>query len=162
MSTPSKPAVRSHALSGQVATEFMLYVSVFMFVAVAAFVVVNHLQSSEIPLQQNIVVKRVGENLVDIISLSVKGGEGFTYSYSFPKTVFEIPYRAYIAPGGSNSMIIEWEGPYGNFSYSYYLPPYKYLFGDCLLASGGVLESNQCSNVLTLNNDGENLTIIQS
>jgi hypothetical protein len=61
---------------------------------------------------------------------------------------------------GKSTFIMEWQGPYGNFSYSYAVPAYDYrISGTCL--SGNRLVSSQCSNVLVLNNDGEKLTITQ-
>jgi len=145
--------------SGQVATEFMLYISVFMFIAIIAFVVVSQLQRSEIPLQQNTVAKETGEGFVTIITLAVKGGDGFSYNYTFPKTLFGSPYKLYLMPN-NDDLIMEWQGSYGNFSYSYSVPAYNYHLGGCV--SEGILISDECSNMLTLNNDGENLTITQS
>jgi len=145
---------------GQVATEFMLYTTVFIFVAVAAFVIVNQLQSAEIPLQQNTVAKETGEAFVTIITLSVKAGDGFSYTYTFPKTLFERPYRMYMTNLSDGFMVMEWEGPYGNFSYAYDVPLYNYELDGCV--EDGVLVSTECSNVLTLNNDEGVLTIAQS
>lgn len=150
-------------LKGQVATEFMLYTAVFMFVAIAAFLVVGQMQSSEIPFQQNNVAKEVGESFASVFLLSVKGGEGFSYNYTFPRTVFDLPYKVYMAPGGADVLIMEWEGSYGNFSASYDVPAYEYRFQGCLGggSSDGLLVSNDCSNMLMFHNDGENLTIKQ-
>lgn len=155
--------VNSRSRYGQVATEFMLYTTVFMFIVVVSFVIVNQLQSTEVPLQQNRVAKETGEGFANALTLSVKGGEGFSYNYTFPKTIFGIPYKMDFTEltTNRNTMILEWEGPYGNFSYSYNVPTYNYIIGGGCL-SGNVLISNQCSNVLMLNNDGENLTITQS
>ncbi len=145
---------------GQVATEFMLYTTVFIFVAIAAFVIVNQLQSAEIPLQQNNVAKETGEGFVTIITLSVKAGEGFSYTYTFPKTLFERPYVIDMRRLSDGFMVMDWEGPYGNFSYAYDVPIYDYAFDGCV--ADGILVSNECSNVLTLKNYGEELTIEQS
>lgn len=145
---------------GQVATEFLLYTAVFMFVTIAAFVVVNQLLTTEIPLQQNIVAKETGDTFANVITLSVKGGTGFSYNYTFPRTVFGLPYRVYLGNLSDGYMILEWQGNYGNFSYSYLVPGYDYrLGGGCI--TGGMLNSSACSNILTLENDGENLTITQ-
>jgi len=138
----------------------MLYITVFMFIAIAAFVVVNQLQRAEIPLQQNTVAKEIGDGFVTIITLSVKGGEGFSYNYTFPKTLFQLPYTIYLTNLTDGFMVMEWEGSYGNFSYSYDVPIYNYKLGGCV--ADGILVSDECSNVLTLNNDGGNLTITQS
>ncbi|VVC03515.1 Uncharacterised protein [Candidatus Bilamarchaeum dharawalense] len=148
---------------GQVATEFMLYTSVFIIIAIVAFLVVSDLQKTEIPLQQNKAVKEAGDEFVNILTLSVKGGEGFSYKYNFPKTIFNVPYTVDLSNLNAPKpvVVIEWEGSYGNFSYQYYVPIYKYnTTGACLSAEK--LYSDQCSNVLTLINDGENLTIIQT
>ena len=148
-------------LRGQVATEFLLYTAVFMFVTIAAFVVVNQLLSSEIPLQQNTVARETGDQFADAVTLSVKGGEGFSYNYTFPRTIFGTPYRVFLTNLTDGFMLIEWTGEYGNFSYSYPVPAgYGYkVEGTCL--TGSVMESDACSNMLMLDNDGENLTITQ-
>ncbi|MBD3210327.1 hypothetical protein GF318_03010 [Candidatus Micrarchaeota archaeon] len=142
------------------ATEFLLYTAVFMFITIAAFVVVNQLLSTEIPLQQNIVAKETGESFANAMTLSVKGGTGFSYNYTFPRTIFGLPYQVYFTNLSDGFMVLEWEGSYGDFSYSYVVPAYKYeIQGGCI--SGDVLNSTSCSNMLMLNNDGENLTITQ-
>jgi hypothetical protein len=140
----------------------MLYTSVFIFIAVVAFVAVSNLQSTEIPLQQNSLVKETGDGFVNVITLAVKGGEGFSYNYTFPKTIYGLPYRVNMnnLDQPNASILIEWDGNYGPFSYQYDLPPYNYFIsGSCL--GGQILGSANCTNVLMLNNDGENLTITQ-
>ena len=147
---------------GQVATEFMLYTAVFMFIAIAAFVVVSDLQSSEVPFHQNTVAKETGDSFVSVLTLAVKAGEGFSYNYTFPRTIFGKPYRMDMRGlnDASKFMFIEWTGDYGNFSYQYSMPVYEYkVEGSCL--TGEVLDSSHCSNMLMINNDGENLTITQ-
>ncbi len=156
------PSASYRSLRGQAATEFLLYTAVFMLIAIAAFIIVSDLQTSEIPLQQNTVAKETGDGFVTALTLAVKGGPGFSYNYSFPKTVFGRPYV--IDMSGLNAqnatIILDYIGDYANFSYQYGVPKYEYRFsGGCL--GGMVLESMQCSNVLMLNNDGENLTITQ-
>jgi hypothetical protein len=148
-------------LKGQVATEFMLYTAVFMFITIAAFVVVNQMLSSEIPLQQNTVAKETGDKFANVVTLSVKGGTGFSYNYTFPRTIFGLPYRMYMTNLTDGFMVLDWEGSYGNFSYKYSVPSYSYhVQGGCL--DGDILMSNStCSNVLMFINDGENLTIRQ-
>ena len=149
-------------LRGQVATEFLLYTAVFMFVAVAAFIVLNDVQSSELPLQQNKVAKETGDGFVNTLTLAIKGGEGFSYNYSFPRTVLGIPYKIDLRglESGQGFIMMEWPGSFANFTYRYSMPRYKYKFeGACLDAR--VLISDACSNTLTLYNDGENLTIKQ-
>ena len=150
-------------LRGQVATEFMLYTAVFMFVAVAAFVVVNDLQRSEIPLQQNSLAKETGEGFVSVLTLAVKGGTGFSYNYTFPRTLFGRPYMIDLRNinHANSTLLISWDSEYGPFVYQYDIPSYHYeTGGGCL--GGGILNSSSCTNVLLLNNDGENLTISQS
>ncbi|MFH0737836.1 MAG: hypothetical protein V1827_04215 [Candidatus Micrarchaeota archaeon] len=149
-------------LRGQVATEFLLYTGVFMLVAVAAFVVVSDMQSSEVPLAQNTVAKETGDSFASVLTLAVKGGNGFSYNYSFPRTIFGRPYsidmRGLASP--DKSMILEWGGEYGNFSYQYGLPPYQYdVSGACL--DQDRLTSSSCANMITLSNNNGILTIMQ-
>ena len=146
---------------GQVAIEFLVYTAIFMFVAVAAFIVINDLQRSEIPKQQNELVKQTGQGFVTIITLSMKGGEGFAYNYTFPKTIFGTPYALYLTNlTDGNFMLIEWNGTYGSYSYEYPVPAYTYsVVGGCM--QGQVLRSDGCSNVLMFKNDGQSLTLTQ-
>ena len=146
---------------GQVAAEFMLYTTVFMFVVVAAYVVVTQVQGSQIPLSENAVAKETGAGFANALTLAVKGGEGFHYAYPFPKTLFGMPYVIDMNRTASNdTFIMDWSGPYGNFSYEYPLPTYTYVIsGDCM--AGNQLTSNNCSNVLLLNNTGTTLMITQ-
>lgn len=143
----------------------MVYTTIFMFVAVAAFVVVNEMQASEVPLQQNILAKDTGQTFVSTITLAIKGGQGFSYNFTFPKTIFGHPYTIDMRNmnGQKPAMLIEWDGDYGNFSYQYYVPAFRYSFsGDCLNgANGNILTSDQCSNMLMLANDGESITLTQ-
>lgn len=139
----------------------MLYTTVFMFIVIAAFVVINQIQSTEIPLRQNTVAKEIGGGFANVITLAVKGGEGFTYNYTFPKTIFGSPYRINLMPRGSNVIILEWAGDYGNFSYSYDVPAYDYRIEPDACIDGRALISDQCSNALVLSNDGHSLTITQ-
>ncbi len=150
-------------MRGQVATEFMLYTAVFMFVAVAAFVVVSDLQRSEIPLQQNSLAKETGDGFVSVLTLAVKGGTGFSYNYTFPRTLFGRPYLIDMnkLSLANSALTIDWNGDYGPFAYEYNVPTYHYFVGGGCI-SGGILNSSSCSNVLMLNNDGQNLTITQA
>ncbi|MBI5046634.1 hypothetical protein HZC07_02785 [Candidatus Micrarchaeota archaeon] len=146
----------------QVAAEFVLYTSIFMIVTIIAFLVVNSQQNSEIPLQQNTVLKQTGQGFATAITLAIKGGEGFSYRYVFPQTIYARPYQINFTQGqtGEDDLLIDWEGQYGNFSYVYPLPAYNYrITGNCI--SGRNLVSNKCTNVLLLNNDGNTLTIEQ-
>ncbi len=156
---PLKPG---SSRKGQAATEFLLYTAVFMLIAIGAFVVVSDLQTSEVPRQQNIVAKETGDGFVTALTLTVKGGTGFSYNYTFPKTIFA---RSYVIDmGGLNAanstILLEYIGDYANFTYMYDVPKFNYrVEGACL--GGSALESMKCSNVLMLKNDGENLTITQ-
>lgn len=139
----------------------MLYTTVFLFVVIAAFIVISQLQSSEIPLRQNSVARETGQGFADIITLSVKGGDGFSYAYTFPKTIFGTPYSIDMTRLADKHIIfIDWAGPYGNFTYQYAVPAYGYAVGGECLADAR-LESNACSNMLILNNIGNTLTITQ-
>ncbi len=147
----------------QVATEFFLYTSVFMLVAVAAFIVVGEMSRTEIPLNQNRVVKSTGDGFANVITMSVKAGEGFSYNYTFPKTVLGRPYRVYyVSEGDADVLLIEWTGDYGEFTYAYTLPSYGYsVDSPCLSATESYIQSNNCSNTLLLHNDGSMVTMVQ-
>ncbi|MFN7991884.1 MAG: hypothetical protein U0R44_07055 [Candidatus Micrarchaeia archaeon] len=155
----------SRHLRGQVATEFMIYTGVFMFVAVAAFIVISDLQKTEVPTEQNKLAQETGDGFVKIVTLSVKGGTGFAYNYTFPKTLYGRRYTVDLRNLGrpQPTILLEWQGDYGNFSYQYDVPKYSYkVEGTCLNGNNDTLRSNACSNMLMLNNDGENLSITQS
>ena len=155
-----KPFAESN-LHGQVAVEFMLYIGVFMVLVIAALIVINDIQSSEIPLRQNTVAHGIGEGFANSISLGVGGGRGFSYNYTFGKTIFGYPYNITL-PDKNYNMILDWQGPYGIFSYSYKVPAYNYKVDNgngCIVEN--VIQSNKCANLLILNNDGEQLTISQ-
>lgn len=162
-----------NSFRGQVATEFFLYTAVFMFVVIAAFFVVNQLQSTEIPIRENTVAKETGEFFSGSIALAVRGGTGFTYNYTFPRTVLGKPYRLSFS-NDSKIMILDWQGRYGSFSQSYNLPPYDYYFPltreNCIdkgiqtVGEVYIFNSSKtgCLNVLTLYNDGSKLTVIHN
>jgi hypothetical protein len=155
-----RPSVSAGNLHGQVATEFMIYTAIFMFVAVAAFIVVNDMQRTEVPLSQNRLVKETGEGFITMITLSMKGGKGFTYNYSYPKTIFGSPYAIYLTNLSNGFMVIEWNGSYGPFSYQYDVPPYNYKVEGTCLGGDKILRSDICPDSLMLMNDGENLTLV--
>jgi hypothetical protein len=155
-------------LRGQVATEFFLYTSVFLFVVIAAFFIVSQVQSTEIPLRENTLAKETGDFFSSSILLAVKGGAGFTYDYTFPRTILGRPYTMTFSPD-DNLMILDWEGRYGNFSHSYSLPDYPYdLSGspttNCIKPNGRfyVFNSSSCTNVLKLHNTGSTLQVIHN
>lgn len=143
-------------MKGQSSTEFFLYLTLFMFVVIAAFVIINYMQSTEIPIQKNRIAKETGEGFSSVILLAVRAGPGFSYEYYFPKTIYGAPYNLTFSEDG---MIMEWTNEYGDFSYYFSLPPYDYDYRGCV--SGGKLESTDCSNVLVLNNTGDVLIISQ-
>ena len=133
-----------------------------MFVVIGAFILINYMQSTEIPSQHSKIVKLTGDEFANALTLAVKGGSGFTYNYTFPKTILGIPYVIHFQPAGSNTMIMEWPGPYGNFSYAYTLPAYNYAYaGDSGCILDRELTSNECDNLITLSNDGTTVTITQ-
>lgn len=133
-----------------------------MLIAIGAFVVVSDLQTSEVPRQQNTVAKETGDGFVTALTLSVKGGTGFSYNYSFPKTVFARAYTINLSNlnAANSTILMEYVGDYSNFTYMYDVPKFNYkIEGSCL--TGSTIDSTKCSNVLMLRNDGENLTITQ-
>ncbi|MEW6722804.1 MAG: hypothetical protein AB1324_06080 [Candidatus Micrarchaeota archaeon] len=140
----------------------MMYTAVFMFIAIGAFVVVTDLQQSEVPLQQNTVAKETGEGFVTVITLAVKGGEGFSYNYTFSEMLFSSPYLVNFSNlnDANSTILLEWPSSYGVFSYRYDVPKYSYRMNGTCLADFAA-NSSDCSNVLNLYNDGENLTITQ-
>ena len=153
---------------GQAATEFFLYITVFMFVAVGAFIMINYLQNTEIPVQKNRVAKEIGNGFADAIALAVRGGPGFIYRYSYPTTVYGYPYKIVFVANGT---FMEWTNEYGNFSYFYATPNYKYDYrsSKCLDQVNNVwsLDTDTpkpCKNVLVLNHTtdslGEDMLII--
>ncbi len=161
---------------GQVATEFLLYTVVFIFIAIGAFLIVNHIQKTEIPARENAIAKEKGQDFANVMSLSVKAGKGFTYNYSFPRVLFLAasntgqPFKIYFQPESSYNIIMEWPGSYGNFSRSYPIPVYEYSYvpdNQCIIKETRngeaihYLNSSGCSGI-TLSNDGENLTIRES
>ncbi len=166
----ARRSAASRNLQGQVATEFFLYVSVFMFMAIAAFFIINAVQSSEIPRTEGTIAKDTGNLFASSITMAVKNGNGFTYEYTFPRTILDGPYTlSFSTENGNHFMVLDWEGRYGNFSESYDLPGYRYKFppGGCIDPSAQtpdvfVFQSSRqgCSDTLTLSNDGENLTIV--
>lgn len=152
--------IQMNSFKGQVAAEFLLYSSIFILVALIAFLVVNQLQSSELPYRQNLVAKETGESFANVILLTVKGGRGFSYLFNFPKTLFGSPYKITFVSDEKKAIILDWQGPYGAFSYSYPLPIYDYyLTGSCFNGQN-VLVSDSCNvDYITLNNNGVGLTI---
>jgi hypothetical protein len=140
-----------------------------MFIVIAAFVIVSHIQSTEVPVKEYQLVKETAEGVSGVITLAVKGGSGFTYKYTIPKRILGKAYVIYFEPNKSPWLITDWNGQYGNFSYSHAIPAYTYKYKGCLCSSlsectakdGPVLISDQCSTTLLLENDGNTLTITQ-
>jgi len=156
-------------MRAQVATEFFLYASVFIFVVIAAFLIVSYVQSVEIPSKEYQMTKETGELFANVVTLAVKGGEGFSYNFTFQRTVLGKPYTLYFEPNEKPWMIIEWSSGYGNFSYVYPIPTYNYIYKDCLCPSGGSckasaaprLVSDKCSGYLLLENNGKDIVLTQ-
>jgi len=137
----------------------MLYVGIFMIVAVAAFLAIDQMVRSEVPLRQNTVAKETGEGFSGAIWLAVKGGEGFTYVYPFQRTLYGQGYVITLRPSGPD-LFIDWAGPYGDFGYAYSLPAYDYEIVDsppCI--EGGAIDSVSCQGSLLLENQGGKLVI---
>ncbi len=153
---------------GQVAAEFFLYVSVFLFMAIAAYFVISTVESSEIPQTEGTIAMNTGQVFASSIAMAVQNGNGFTYNYTFPRTIMQSPYTLKFSPN-EHVMVLDWQGTYGNFSQSYALPYYNYAFGNCITAvtspdtvgSVYVFDSSApgCSDILTLSNDGSVLKI---
>lgn len=143
----------------QVAAEFLLYSAVFMFLVIAAYVVINQVQNVELPARENSVAKETGEGFLNAISLSVKGSYGFTYKYTFPKTILGAPYSIDLTDAQRQKVMrLDWAGPYGNATFAYSLPQYNYVLASSSCTSDNIIHSDRCKNVLTLSNDGESLT----
>ncbi len=144
---------------GQVATEFFLYTAVFMIVAIAAFVVIDQTQRSEIPVRENTIAQETGRFFQSSIEMSIRAGEGFTYNYTFPRTVLGNPYNLTFSKQ-NNLMVLDWRGSYGAYSQAYDLPTYTYIFAGIKPDSDPyVFESTSGGSSLTLFNDGATLTI---
>ncbi|MFH2106443.1 MAG: hypothetical protein ABII22_04230 [Candidatus Micrarchaeota archaeon] len=153
---------------GQVAIEFFVYSAMFLFVVVAAYFLVNYMQESEIPPKENSLVEEVGQSFADAATLSVYGGKGFTYTFSFSKSVLGNKY--YISMYGDKLGIDSKMGS-SEFGSIYTLPKYNYIYeGDCWDDREGVdkdnnpvvakiLDVSKCKNYLTFSNDGDVLTI---
>jgi len=153
---------------GQVAIEFFVYSALFLLVVMVSYVLVNFIQDTEIPEKEGLLIRETGQSFVDAVSLAVGGGPGFTYNLSFSKTVLGGPYRItiYDSPPGSNlfNLLIESNLSSSEYSSIYSLPSYEYKFEGGWEALGGsayAFNSNESKTVLTLENDGENLTLIQ-
>jgi hypothetical protein len=129
-------------------------------VVISAFVLVNYLQSNEIPIQKNKLAVETGYNFQNIISLTVRAGPGFDYLYYFPKTVHSYPYSIKLF---NDHMIMDWTNEYGNFSYYFSVPPYTYKASERSLDTGCLTEeisdrvhyielvSDNCTNRIMLN-----------
>lgn len=144
-------------MKAQSAVEFFLYITLFMFVAIIAFVMVDYTERTELPVQKNKIAVGIGQNIADAISLAVRAGPGFTYYYYFPKTIYGYPFNITFK---NNAMIMEWQNEYGSFNYYYPLPEYNYQFSDCK-GAGNQFSSDKCSsNLLILNHTDGGLSII--
>lgn len=160
-------------VKGQVATEFMVYIAVFMLLAIGAYAIINQVQLTEIPVKQNSVAKATGDGFANVISLAVQGGNGFTYRYYFPRTILGTSYvvklNPLLTPGtGTKYVVLEWPGPYGNFSYAYTVPSYNYAIDEStrgvdgnLCLTNQELNSERCGSLIELRNVEGIVTITQ-
>ena len=147
-------------MRGQVATEFFVYTSVFIFIVIAAFISLSYIQTAEIPTREATLAKEVGEDFANSINLAANAGKGFSYNYSFSKTILGKEYLITFDEDNSR-LAITWQGTYNNFTYAYPLSSYDYEFNGCISDVEKKLASNGCKNKIQLFNDGEKLIITQ-
>ncbi len=143
----------------QVATEFLVYTGVFMALVILAFLVVSSTQKSELPLRQNALAKETADGFFSVLSLAVRAGDGFSYTYEYPKTLLGVPYSyKFIREGDQTFLRMFWNGTYANFTYVNRLPQYDYrISSECLV--DGEIVSDACENRLSLKNERGTLTV---
>ncbi len=156
-------------LKAQVAIEFFIYSTLFLFIVILAYVLVNFVQNTEVPEKQSLLVKELGQSFVDSINLAIKGGSGFSYNTSFAKTILGSAYRITVYETAPNSQIfnllIDANISSSEYNSIYSLPSYKYKFdGNCWDQSGlgHTFNSTTCKNWLSFQNDGENLSLTKN
>lgn len=143
----------------QVATEFLVYTGVFMALVILAFFAVNSTQKSELPMRQNALAKETADGFFSVLSLSVRAGDGFSYSYEYPKSLLGIPYSyRFIRNGDQTFLQMSWAGTYENFTYMNRLPNYRYVVSPECLENGQIISDN-CQNKILLKNERGTLTI---
>lgn len=143
---------------GQIAIEFFLYAGVFLFILLAAFSMIQLLQTSEVPAQEAKLAQEQGESMAETLRLSVVAGQGFQHNLTFPKKLLGRPYEIAF-DDAKEIMVLTWNTSVGVTDYIYTLPGYSYSFEGCL--DDNVLISDECSNVLEIQNDGTVLTVRQ-
>ncbi len=141
-------------MKAQVAIEFIIYFSIFLLVAIAAFVVLNVIQTSEFANARGLVVKEVGNSFASATRFAVSAGPGFEYNFTYPRLIYGTPYNISI---GQNKLRIVWQGEVEHVEL-FDLPPYSYVLRGCF--SSGTLVSNQCDNTIQFKNDGTKLIIL--
>ena len=127
---------------------------------VIAFVAISSTQSSEIPIMQSNLAKETGEDFSSSINLAVSAGKGFSYSFTFPKTILNDGYEI-IFDTLNNRIIMNWTNGANKFNYAYPITAYNYRLGGCLNNIDKKLESTKCKNIIKLYNDGQSVTIMQ-
>jgi hypothetical protein len=145
---------------GQVATEFFIYAGVFTILLMAAISTVYFTQGSDIARMEFGLAKETGQSFADAINLAVKGGQGFTYSFYFPKKILDKPYYLDFK---ENSMFITWKGQNENFTYVYNLAqyPYDYRLCQCNQQKDQQMQSDCGEDKFVFSNDGTKVTMIQ-
>ena len=156
--TTSAQITKTQVAKAQVAAEFFLYAGVFILVIITTFSVVSFLQSSEIQFREATLAKEIGTSFAESVNLAVSSGEGFRYNFTFKVQLFSKPYEI-VFDKKNNRMFFNWEGTYGNATNVYPIIAYNYQYVGC--ASGGVIISKRCKNMLLLYNDGNTLFIEQ-
>jgi len=162
-----KPSVSYRNLRGQVATEFFIYAGVFLILVIAAVVVVNFTQTTELNLLEANIAKENGQLFSDAIHLSLRGGSGFTYMLEYPKNILGYPYYIYFNDS-KGLVFINWINPKGNFSYVYSTTPFSggsqadfKLCPNYPQFENNKLSSNTGKNILNITNDGTKLIFRQ-
>jgi uncharacterized protein (UPF0333 family) len=146
---------------GQVAVEFLLYSSLFIFIVISAFVSLSFIQNSELPARESSLVKEMGSSFASAINLAAEGGEGFSYNYTFPQTLLGRDYEIAF-DDKEHRMAITWQNGVDSFTYRYPMAAYAYKFeGSAGCVSDKKLLSSECKNVLKFYNDGTTVTISQ-
>ena len=159
MAKNSNLQCKSKQLKAQVATEFMLYVSAFMFVVIAAFISISYIQAAEIPTRESALVKEAGEGFANAVTLAATSGRGFSYNYTFPRTVLNKEYKI-IFDKDNARLLINWPGTYNEFTYVYPVVATDYDFeGGCIDEVRRELLSTKCANKIDIYNNGEKLII---
>ncbi len=69
------------------AVEFMIYFAVFVALAIGAFIVLSIIREDEYPRAQYALLNEVGNSVVGAINFVARSGKGFTYNYTFQKTL---------------------------------------------------------------------------